>query len=59
MISIYYSFFQPALTTKLKSVQLNLDWVEKLDIAVQVEDDQMSKDPEDKAENDFKREMLL
>lgn len=51
----------PALNSKLKSIQLNMDWIEKLDIAVSVkenEPDDVADDSADaKAENDFKREM--
>lgn len=45
-------------------MKLNLDWVEKLDISVNVEEIEESpdvnvKDPDSKAEHDFKREMSL
>jgi len=52
----------PGLNAKLKAVQLNLDWIEKLDTCVNVENvepstDLNDKDADAKPENDFKREM--
>lgn len=48
----------------MEAIQLNLDWVEKLDIAVNVEEnecvvDEADDNPDLKAEDDFKREMSL
>jgi rRNA-processing protein EBP2 len=58
---IYLLFIKETLKNKLKDIYLNMDWIERMDVTVSVEKEDLidSNKTIDLVDNDFKRESLF